>query len=190
MGSGDGGLSPCVMNDGTTRRLCEALNDQRCLWCNRTRSMSEPAVAFGVSLHALVGGLQIVLLKGLRGQAPAQHIAAGSQGEQWEEVTHGEREALHAHYKGSQPLQAFVHKALQDWPGTKKAPRARRPVSLPLSLKPPCCLDSVITHLCYAIAWVGKTRESSVAQVEHPASIPWATITHLDDHAPAITRHP
>lgn len=153
--------------------------------------MGEPAVAFGVELHALVGSPQIVLLEGLCGQAPAQRIAAGRQAQQWKEVTHGmEESGLHAHYKDSQLLQAFVHKALQDWPGMKKAPHARRPVSLPLSLEPPWCLDGVITHLCYAVAWACKARESSVAQVEHPVPIPRATIAHLDDHAPAIARHP
>ena len=61
-GDEGGGLSPCVIDHGTTRRLCEASNYQRCLWCNCTRSVREPAVAFRVERHAPAEGCEVVLL--------------------------------------------------------------------------------------------------------------------------------
>ena len=61
-GDEGGGLSPCVINNGTTKRLCEASNYQRCLWYDCTRGMREPAVAFGMERHALAEGCEVVLL--------------------------------------------------------------------------------------------------------------------------------
>lgn len=99
--------------------------------------MREPAVAFGVERHALVGGFEVIPLEGLGGQAPAQYVGADREEKQWKEVAHG-MGGLCVHItKAASPFKLLFTKRYMLGRAQKKAPRARRLSLLPLSLNPP-----------------------------------------------------
>lgn len=79
-----------MLNDGTTRRLCEALSLLALLMGESIGSVTPLTESSRVQLFTLLHGLQIVLNEGLCGMAPYQHAAGAGQDEQWKEMTHGE----------------------------------------------------------------------------------------------------
>ena len=62
----------------------------------------------------------------MKAQARAQSMADNEASERKSRM---ERvEDLHAHYKASEVLQGFVHKALRSWPGMKKGAPCEAPL--------------------------------------------------------------